>query len=326
MSTQLPQKFRDFIEKQYVERFHSSAELKLSASNVSSRYRRLEGELGDQLQIKSESEGLAYLATRLPATYAVNSRVLELISEQIPDFSPKSFLDLGAGPGTSSLAGIAKFETLDTLHLVEPNIYLRTCGEKLFAVAGFQPVWFAESCASHLPNQKYDMVCASYVFNELSEAEIRKVFFKYWEMCSGVFLVVETGTPVGAGVVRIIRDEVLKLGSGAYILGPCPHDKTCPLDGVSRWCHFATRVERSKLHLSLKEGGSLGYEDEKFSWLAVSRFPAQRPHNRIIGHPAMGKVREIQVCTADGKADTLKLSRSHADYKRSKKWEWGDGV
>jgi Mitochondrial small ribosomal subunit Rsm22 len=46
----------------------------------------------------------AYGLVRLPACFAVASRVLHELSTRLPGFSPRSLLDFGAGPGTASWA------------------------------------------------------------------------------------------------------------------------------------------------------------------------------------------------------------------------------
>src|ERR1700686_2124292 len=49
--------------------------------------------------IVSEADALAYALARMPATYAAVTASLNALREIAPDFSPKSLLDVGAGPG-----------------------------------------------------------------------------------------------------------------------------------------------------------------------------------------------------------------------------------
>jgi ribosomal protein RSM22 (predicted rRNA methylase) len=79
-------------------------------------------------------------------------------------------------------------------------------------------------------------------------------------------VVIEPGTPRGAGAIRTIREELL--AAGAHMLAPCPAAMPCPL-AAPDWCHFAARVERSSLHRRIKEG-ALGYEDEKYSYVCAT--------------------------------------------------------
>ncbi|CAJ0894578.1 9231_t:CDS:2, partial [Entrophospora sp. SA101] len=48
-----------------------------------------------------ERESIAYIAGYLPVTYGPTFNVLTEVSTRIPDFSPKSVLDFGTGPGTA---------------------------------------------------------------------------------------------------------------------------------------------------------------------------------------------------------------------------------
>ena len=41
------------------------------------------------------------------------------------------------------------------------------------------------------------------------------------------------------------------------------------------WCHFTQRLPRSRAHKQIK-GAELPFEDEKFSYVALTRAPAAR--------------------------------------------------
>ena len=47
--------------------------------------------------ILDADDALAYALSRLPATYAATATVLRRLRDEIPDFRPKSLLDLGCG-------------------------------------------------------------------------------------------------------------------------------------------------------------------------------------------------------------------------------------
>ncbi|RVC35057.1 methyltransferase type 11, partial [Mesorhizobium sp. M4A.F.Ca.ET.090.04.2.1] len=72
--------------------------LKQAARTLSDRYR---AELRDgRLHMAEDMAVKAYLATRLPATYAAVRASLDALAEARPDFQPRTLLDIGAGPGT----------------------------------------------------------------------------------------------------------------------------------------------------------------------------------------------------------------------------------
>src|SRR5947208_7799544 len=70
------------------------------AASISKTYRNG----GGSGAIRSEADALAYALARMPATYAAVTASLNALVEIRPDFSPKTLLDVGAGPGTATWA------------------------------------------------------------------------------------------------------------------------------------------------------------------------------------------------------------------------------
>jgi ribosomal protein RSM22 (predicted rRNA methylase) len=48
-----------------------------------------------------EREAIAYVASRMPATYAAIYNVLRELSRRIDSFKPSTVMDFGTGPGTA---------------------------------------------------------------------------------------------------------------------------------------------------------------------------------------------------------------------------------
>jgi ribosomal protein RSM22 (predicted rRNA methylase) len=74
------------------------------------------------------------------------------------------------------------------------------------------------------------------------------------------------------------------------------------------------------------KGGSLGYEDEKFSYLVAGKADAPPNAARIVRHPGKhsGHV-QLVLCTTQGQIETRTVARSSkAAYKLARKAEWGD--
>ena len=319
MTYELPQAMKTAVEDKVLAMF-SQKELVQAAESLSNRYRRLGN--GGQFQLTSQVEACAYLISRMPATFAANMRIIKEIYHLLPNFEPETVLDIGAGPGTASLAAYLSYDTIEPMDLIEPNQYLREAGQTLVLTDMPETRWINETLASFTPDASYDLVLASYVLNELRVDDMAVHISKLWDACSGVMVIVEPGTPEGASIIQQVRDWAIT--QNVAILAPCPHAHDCPLkDTQSVWCHFTARTSRSKLHKVLK-GGDVGFEDEKFSYIVLGREDAKRPDYRIIGHPAGTKLRELQVCGPKG-AETLQVSKSHKLHKLSKKLEWGDG-
>ena len=71
--------------------------------------------------VVSEAHRAAYLAVRLPATYAALRRVFAEINLRAPQAGIASMLDLGAGPGTALFAAAQVFPFLQEATLVEAD-------------------------------------------------------------------------------------------------------------------------------------------------------------------------------------------------------------
>ena len=99
-------------------------------------------------------------------------------------------------------------------------------------------------------------------------------------------MIVEPGTP--DGYTRVIEARDRLIDAGFRVAAPCPHSAACPIVPGEDWCHFSARVSRSSLHRQVK-GGSLPYEDEKFSYVAAARFPATPAPSRVVRRPQIRK-------------------------------------
>jgi ribosomal protein RSM22 (predicted rRNA methylase) len=80
----------------------SRGALRDRAQTISDTYRAG----GTSQIIRSDHDALAYAVVRMPATYAAVRASLAQTMRIIPDFAPRSILDVGAGPGTARGAGL----------------------------------------------------------------------------------------------------------------------------------------------------------------------------------------------------------------------------
>jgi ribosomal protein RSM22 (predicted rRNA methylase) len=92
------------------------------------------------------------------------------------------------------------------------------------------------------------------------------------------------------------------------------------------WCHFVQRLPRSRVHKHLKNA-ELPFEDEKFSYVALSRTPAQQRPARVLAQPVVTKVAvTAKLCTDDGLSIATIARRDKSAYARYRKFDWGDAV
>ncbi|MGA7482109.1 MAG: small ribosomal subunit Rsm22 family protein, partial [Bradyrhizobium sp.] len=154
-------------------------------------------------------------------------------------------------------------------------------------------------------------------------AERRTFAERLWAKTRDTLLVVEPGTP--AGYARVIELRAQLIADGAHVAAPCPHDGPCPLSAPD-WCHFAQRLPRLRAHIQLK-GAELPFEDEKFSYVVLTREPLPKRSPRVLAPPVVGKVEvSAKLCTANGVEVTKVARRDKAAYAKARRWRWGDGL
>lgn len=307
----LPDTLQAAIERECA--LFSPDELKKAAAHLTSQYQE-----GAPSAFQSPAARAAYLAVRMPATYAA---IYAALLECSKSLTPTTCLDLGAGPGTGSWVAAALFPSLTSLTLIEQSCSMAEIGQRL-ASASLSPLlknatWHAQSLQQLLPPA--DLALLSYLVAELSSSQTLQLLDRLWPQTQTI-VVIEPGTPAGYRRILEIRDWALE--SDAHLIAPCPHCQTCPLQSPD-WCHFPARVERTRLHKLLKHA-SLGYEDEKFSYLAFSKTPAATPLGRIVGPPKKGSgLVQFPLCT-QGQLLPQTIARSHESYHSARHASWGD--
>jgi ribosomal protein RSM22 (predicted rRNA methylase) len=281
---------------------------------------------GNSGAIRSEADALAYALARMPATYAAVTASLNALRELRPDFAPASLLDVGAGPGTATWAAATAFASLEGFTLLDANGALRALALDLgcdSARLNRMSYHRAAARAGLAEAEPADLVVASYMIGEIGDAERTALAEQLWAKARDTLLIVEPGTPAGCARVLALRQQLI--ASGAHVVAPCPHDGICPL-AAPDWCHFTQRLPRLRAHMQIK-GAELPFEDEKFSYVALTRNPVERQFARVLAQPVVSKVEvAAKLCTPDGLALTRVPSRAKANYGRARRWRWGDAV
>jgi ribosomal protein RSM22 (predicted rRNA methylase) len=292
------------------------------ATSISKTYR----DGGGSGTIRSEADALAYALVRMPATYAAIIASLNALVEIRPDFAPNSLLDIGAGPGTATWAAAEAFPSLQKFALLDANVTLRALALDLVSDSfRLRDVSYerGEARAALAKADAADLVVASYMIGEIGDAEQRALAELMWAKTRDALLVVEPGTPAGYARIIALREHLIALG--AHVAAPCPHDGRCPLQAPD-WCHFTQRLQRSRAHKQVK-GAELPFEDERFSYVALTRAPAAQRLSRVLAQPAVSKIEiTAKLCTPEGLALTKVPRRAKAEYATARRWRWGDAV
>ena len=297
---QLPAELRAAIEKKVDE--VGFANVARAAAQLSARYRE-----GGGTKLSTDAERAAYLAVRMPATYAAIRAVL---AELPSGMETKSLLDLGAGPGTALWAA----DGFDEVTLLEQDRGLMDEGRALAARAA---KWQQADLRKTGPFPPHDVVLLSYTYGEIGDTGLLRAA---WDATVKALVVIEPGTVAGFACVRKVRDQLIAMG--AHIAAPCPHANACPMTG-NDWCHFAARVERTSLHRRLK-GGDLGHEDEKFSYIIACRGAVEACAGRVVRHPRhhSGYI-ELRICGRDGISQQVVTRKNKEAFRAGRRAAWG---
>ncbi len=274
--------------------------------------------------LRDRSDVAAYAAYRMPATFEAVCSALNAFAGAAPGWVPGSHVDVGGGTGSATWAVNAVWagvRPVTVLDWAEPALAL---GREIAAanpeLKGAE--WQRSRIGAALKIESTDLVTISYVLGELTDADRTSVVDTAAGAAQAV-LVIEPGTPDGYLRVIAAREQLVR--AGFHIAAPCPHSAACPIVPGEDWCHFSARVSRSSLHRKVK-GGSLPYEDEKFSYVAATRFPVTPAPARIVRKPQIRKGQGLlDLCETDPSLRRETVTKRHGVlYRAARDADWGD--
>ncbi|MFG2358579.1 small ribosomal subunit Rsm22 family protein [Streptomyces sp. NPDC048521] len=274
--------------------------------------------------LRNRADVAAYAAYRMPATFEAVRSALAAFADAVPGWAPGSHVDVGGGTGAATWAVTATWpgeRGVTVLDWAEPALDL---GRQIAAAnpALTRTRWQRARIGSGLTLDTTDLVTVSYVLNELAEPD-RTALVDAAATAARTVVIVEAGTPAGYARVIEARDRLVR--AGFRVAAPCPHSAACPIVPGQDWCHFSARVGRSSLHRQVK-GGSLAYEDEKFSYVAATRLPVEPAPARVVRRPQIRKGQVLlDLCEADERLRRTTVTKRHGDlYKAARDADWGD--
>ncbi|MGL5139061.1 MAG: small ribosomal subunit Rsm22 family protein, partial [Beijerinckiaceae bacterium] len=248
------------------------------------------------------------------------------LQETCPAFAPVTLLDVGAGTGAATLAALDLFPSLGTASLIDVNRPMLALAEELGCAASPEVKFnlSAQFIDQLDKNSVAELVVASYLLVELDSAAAVRSALVAFARATIALVLVEPGTPEGFARINAARTAIV--AAGGFVAAPCTHNAPCPRTG-SDWCHFRTRVQRSRDHRMLKAADA-PFEDEPFAYLAVLKTSAeQRALHRVVGPPRTTKIGvDLPLCGADGLTTSHVPARDKASFRQAKRLEWGDAV
>jgi ribosomal protein RSM22 (predicted rRNA methylase) len=338
---QLPPALRQAIEQELS--VYEGAGLRAATARLTECYSKSNAPSSGAAALSSGVERAAYLAVRVPATFAAAAAALAWTREswlgQSCGGEVRTILDLGSGPGTALWAALQVFPTIVSATAVERDPRLIEIARRLCASAPYpalrQATWLQHDLTATMPTSMpaaWDLVVCSYTLNELRDTQRAEFIRQAWARCAKLLVVIEPGTKAGFANILAVRTRLL--AEGATLAAPCPNPLACPMASCGDWCHFAARVERTAEHRRLKNA-TLGHEDEKFSYVAFSRGPADwrgpaageahSPAARIVRHPKIfSGYTQLTLCREGEIAATTITRSKKEDWRRLKRLGWGD--
>ncbi|MFE9770395.1 small ribosomal subunit Rsm22 family protein [Streptomyces sp. NPDC005931] len=274
--------------------------------------------------LRDRADVAAYAAYRMPATFEAVRSALEAFAEAVAGWVPGGHVDVGGGTGAAAWAVSATWDgerPVTVLDWAEPALALgRELAAANPALKGAR--WQRSRIGSALTVESTDLVTVSYVLNELTAPD-RAALIDAAATAAQAVVIVEPGTPDGYARVIEARDRLIS--AGFHVAAPCPHSAACPITPGADWCHFSARVSRSSLHRQVK-GGSLAYEDEKFSYVAATRLPVTPAPARVVRRPQIRKGQVLlDLCETDSSLRRATVTKRHGDlYRAARDADWGD--
>jgi ribosomal protein RSM22 (predicted rRNA methylase) len=291
----------------------STKKLSRSFKKLSAGYREFDNEtLGS-----SKEDVDAYLIGRLPLTWSVLDHIFQISAHFFKD--TVKIIDYGCGPASALLALHSSWQDKSISYVgIEEKQPMLDAAQYISQNLGFE-AQFIKHDALITQKEVFDLAICSYLLNELADQE---AFLGHLFKHHQTILVVEPGTPNGYQNILKFRKKAIE--SGYHIVMPCPHIKPCPLKGPD-WCHFYVRSQRSRMLKRVKEA-SLGYEDEKYMFMLVSKNLESAINGVILEKPQIFPFEvELKVCSITGSCDVLTIPKKDKDgFKKAKKLLWGD--
>jgi ribosomal protein RSM22 (predicted rRNA methylase) len=218
----------------------------------------------------------AALDARFYPNFSVTKRVLLEAKALLPDFQPKRVLDFGMGVGSSSAAVIDVFDNIEWIHGVDPSNSMRDCAELILKNRG--PRLTTDSMLSTKSTGTFDLVLFNFTATELPHiASTLAAAAILWEKLSpnGIFVMIEPGTPDGFSNIRSVRSMLLdccppesntnqygeeehKAPDKCFIIAPCTHSGTCPMERNRR----ILRLDRTNEDDETKNDDYIEEDDE----------------------------------------------------------------
>ncbi len=204
--------------------FPHESDLIRAIEEISRKFTTDRSKIGDYLKDERLVSAYTafYLATNLPKLAGIMKWMPEEWKENVKG---RPLIDLGAGPGTFSLAWRELFGKGEFLQ-IENSEAMKRQARKLWDGN------FPAEEMKHTGTVNNGILLFGHSANEMNP----ETAIHYIEKFSPDDIIfIEPGTPEFFGKMLEIRSELIR--SGWHVLYPCPKETECPMRGTTDWCH-----------------------------------------------------------------------------------------
>lgn len=258
-----------------IYQFKSESELVKAIEEISLKFTKERDKIGDYL--KDPRLVSAYTAFYLLTNIPKLEEVLKWMPEEwITIIKKCEFVDLGAGPGTFSIAwkelgGSGEFYQIELSQLMKEQ------GKKIWE--GFHKENLRQGSRWEWNSNNEKFVLFGHSANEMGS----KIAIDYIQKINpDHILFIEPGTKNFFPIMLEIRDYLLK--SNWNVLYPCPLALQCPMQGSeSDWCHQFIHVKQDA---EIERISQMARKDRNLLPLTVhaysKTFKTSNPHERLV--------------------------------------------
>lgn len=291
-----------------------------AAQALSQRYR---GPRDGSPLVRDALDALAYTALIMPATYAQLYGACQQITPH-QAWRGTSLLDLGSGPGTASWVVQQFCDTLQHITAVERDQHLQKVAQMLAHDTSLPTTTYLQHDITTMAAwDAHDIVVIGHVLNELPPPQRARVIARAWQATRQLLLIVEPGTPAFFSIIKEARQQLCQ--DGGHIVAPCTHHAECPISGTA-WCHFGQKIARPDVQRTAR-GAEMGWEEAKFTFVAVSRTPPTRHGIRVMHDPVRAKgYIDVVGCGSNGLHVHRALKRDTQRFAVFRRAHWGSFI
>ncbi|MCM2349171.1 MAG: small ribosomal subunit Rsm22 family protein [Bacteriovoracaceae bacterium] len=258
-----------------IYKFKSEADLLKAIEEISLKFTKERDKIGDYL--KDPRLVAAYTAFYLLTNIPKLEEVLKWMPLEWTSLLKEcDFIDLGAGPGTFSLAWKNLGEIRGDFYQIEQSATMREQGLMLWK--GFHQEKLFQSAKWDWKNERPKFLLFGHSANEMGNDQA----IQYIEKINPEHvLFIEPGTKEFFPQMLKIRDHLLNRQYA--VLYPCPHGGNCPMHQKDDWCHQFIQVEQDA---EIERISQMARKDRKLLPLTVhaySRtFKTTNPSERLV--------------------------------------------